>query len=119
MRAATPLLGVGLVLILGCTAGDVRQTDGVGKRGRAILNDNGLSMNGLIGNGVFYNGLTVNGARFNGARFNGARFNGFSISDLGQNESLNLMHYLAQCALGWDQSVTITVDDVDYTWYGA
>jgi hypothetical protein len=109
------------LILCGCDAGAI-QEKGRTRAYTATENSfsfNGLLSNGLMANGLQFNGLQFNGLQFNGLQFNGLQFNGFSFNDLSEADSLRIMSYMVSCALPADQTVTITVDDVLYSFDGS
>ncbi len=92
---------------------------------------NGLALNGLALNGLALNGLALNGLALNGLALNGLALNGLALNGLQQEAFKVTLGYLAECALGASQCITVTDFDgvtplsycgsagLDPTWYSS
>jgi alpha-tubulin suppressor-like RCC1 family protein len=94
------------------------------------VNLNGVNLNGLFLNGVNLNGVNLNGVNLNGVNLNGVNLNGIAMSDISldgtsldtaQEDAMQtVFRYLAECALGPDQCITIyDTSDAALTYCGA
>jgi hypothetical protein len=88
----------------------------------AAVTENGLTMNGLTMNGLTMNGLTMNGLTMNGLTMNGLTMNGLTMNGLtagmADPKSQQFLKYLTSCALGPQQSLTVTAGGTTYTFPG-
>ncbi len=82
------------------------------------LTANGLTANGLTANGLTANGLTANGLTANGLTANGLTANGLTANGLADPLTQKFLQYLVSCALGPQQSLTLTAGGATYTFPG-
>ncbi len=82
------------------------------------LTSNGLTSNGLTSNGLTSNGLTSNGLTSNGLTSNGLTSNGLTSNGLADPSTQKFLKYLVSCALGPQQSLTLTAGGTTYTFPG-
>jgi hypothetical protein len=78
---------------------------------------NGLTMNGLTMNGLTMNGLTMNGLTMNGLTMNGLTMNGLAAA-MADPQAQLFLKYLVSCALGPQQSLTVTAGGTTHTFPG-
>jgi hypothetical protein len=97
------------VLLLGGCDGFLGEPTG---RRPYLLTENAFSFNGLLANGLLANGLRMNGLRMNGLRMNGLAVDNLSFNDLPADQSLSVLSYIASCALGPADTLTMTIGGV-------
>jgi hypothetical protein len=113
------ILVVGSSSLAGCTVPTEADDDVVGVTQQAETEDNGLDTNGFTNNGFTNNGFTNNGLISTGLISNNlystTAFQNISWDTVTQK----FFKYVVGCALSPNQTVTVTLDGVDYTFSGS
>jgi hypothetical protein len=104
-----PSVGIAAVVDNGISA------NGISANG---ISANGISANGISANGISANGISANGISANGISANGLSASGLTAAGLADPVTQQFLQYLVSCALGPQQSLTLTAGGKTYTFPG-
>jgi hypothetical protein len=82
------------------------------------LTFNSLTFNSLTFNSLTFNQLTQNALTENSLTFNGLTENSLTLNALTDPNARDVLAYVVSCALPADQTISVTVDGVEFSYQG-